>query len=69
VSRCCSVVGGRGALGQKSVGQLPPKPPSTTWWPPTSTDAAPWTLVAGEDKKFARIQILKTLCAQLEEVL
>jgi len=35
----------------------------------TSTEAAPWTLVAGEDKKFARIQILKTLCEHLEEVL
>ncbi len=35
----------------------------------TSTEFAPWTLVAGEDKKFARIQILKTLCAHLEEAL
>ncbi len=35
----------------------------------TSTEFAPWTLVAGEDKKYARIQILKTLCAHLEEVL
>lgn len=35
----------------------------------TSTDYAPWTLVAGNDKRFARIQILKTLCAQLERSL
>ncbi len=27
----------------------------------TSTEFAPWTLVAGNDKKFARVQILKTL--------
>lgn len=35
----------------------------------TSTEYAPWTLVAGNDKKFARIQILKTLCRQLERAL
>ena len=35
----------------------------------TSTQSAPWTLVAGNDKKFARIQILKTICRSLEEVL
>ncbi|MBU6402936.1 MAG: polyphosphate:AMP phosphotransferase [Verrucomicrobia bacterium] len=32
----------------------------------TSTEFGPWTLVAGNDKKFARIQILKTLCRRLE---
>lgn len=32
----------------------------------TSTEFAPWTLVAGNDKKVARIQILKTLCDHLE---
>ena len=32
----------------------------------TSTEFAPWTLVAGNDKKFARVQILKTLVRQLE---
>ncbi len=32
----------------------------------TSTPHAPWTLVAGDDKRFARIQILKTLCRALE---
>jgi len=34
-----------------------------------STAAAPWTLVAGNDKKFARIQILKTIVERLEESL
>ncbi len=32
-----------------------------------STAAAPWTLVAGNDKKFARVQILKTIVKRLEE--
>jgi polyphosphate kinase 2 (PPK2 family) len=32
----------------------------------TSTHFAPWTLIAAEDKRFARIQILKTLIARLE---
>jgi AMP-polyphosphate phosphotransferase len=32
----------------------------------TSTATAPWTLVAGNDKRYARIQILKTLCEHLE---
>ena len=35
----------------------------------TSTKSAPWTLVAGNDKKFARIQILKTICRSLEAAL
>lgn len=35
----------------------------------TSTEHAPWTLVAANDKKYARIQILKTLCEQLERAL
>lgn len=35
----------------------------------TSTVRAPWTLVAGNDKKFARVQILSTLCHALEGVL
>jgi polyphosphate kinase 2 (PPK2 family) len=34
-----------------------------------STEFAPWTLVAGNDKKFARIQILKTMADRLENVL
>jgi polyphosphate:AMP phosphotransferase len=31
-----------------------------------STEFAPWTLVAGNDKKFARVQILKTIVERLE---
>ncbi|MEQ9463848.1 MAG: polyphosphate:AMP phosphotransferase [Haliea sp.] len=31
----------------------------------TSTGFAPWTLVAGNDKRYARIQILRTLCNAL----
>lgn len=34
-----------------------------------STDYAPWTLVAGNDKRFARIQILKTVVRRLEAAL
>jgi polyphosphate:AMP phosphotransferase len=34
-----------------------------------STEYAPWTLVAGNDKKFARVQILKTIVRRLEETL
>ncbi|MDP1635148.1 MAG: polyphosphate:AMP phosphotransferase, partial [Gallionellaceae bacterium] len=32
----------------------------------TSTEIAPWTLVEANDKNFARIKILKTLCSQIE---
>jgi polyphosphate:AMP phosphotransferase len=32
----------------------------------TSTHAAPWLLVEANDKYFARIKVLKTLCKQLE---
>jgi polyphosphate kinase 2 (PPK2 family) len=35
----------------------------------TSTDVAPWTLVSGNDKRFARIQILKTVVKRLEAAL
>ncbi len=35
----------------------------------TSTDIAPWTLVESNDKYFARIKVLKTLCKRLEAVL
>jgi polyphosphate:AMP phosphotransferase len=35
----------------------------------TSTELGPWTLVAGNDKRFARVQILKTLCDRLEQAL
>lgn len=32
----------------------------------TSTEIAPWTLVESNDKNFARIKILKTLCQRIE---
>lgn len=32
----------------------------------TSTSYAPWTLVAGNDKKFARVQIIETFCDTIE---
>ena len=35
----------------------------------TSSQTAPWTLVAGNDKRFARIQILKALCSRLRQAL
>ena len=33
----------------------------------TSTGSAPWTLIEAEDKYFARIKILRTICKRLEE--
>ena len=33
----------------------------------TSTREAPWTLVEGNDKNYARVKVLKTLCARLEK--
>jgi polyphosphate:AMP phosphotransferase len=33
----------------------------------TSTPAAPWVLVEANDKKYARIKILKTICERLEK--
>ncbi|MGH8442400.1 MAG: polyphosphate:AMP phosphotransferase [Nevskiaceae bacterium] len=35
----------------------------------TSTDPAPWTLVAANDKKLARLTVLKTACDALERAL
>ncbi|MCB5183948.1 polyphosphate:AMP phosphotransferase [Methylobacillus gramineus] len=35
----------------------------------TSTELSPWTLVESNDKKYARIKILKTICKQLEKKL
>jgi len=35
----------------------------------TSTDIAPWTLVEGNNKYFARIKVLKTLCDTIEAAL
>jgi len=35
----------------------------------TSTQAAPWVLVEGNDKRYARIKILKAYCEKLESML
>jgi len=35
----------------------------------TSTEIAPWTLVEANDKNYARIKILKTVCDRIEEAL
>jgi polyphosphate kinase 2 (PPK2 family) len=35
----------------------------------TSTGSIPWTLVEAENKLFARVKILETVCAKLETVL
>ena len=32
----------------------------------TSTDHAPWTLVEAEDKRYARLKVLRTICERLE---
>jgi polyphosphate kinase 2 (PPK2 family) len=32
----------------------------------TSTKAAPWTLIEGNDKRYARVKVIKTLCEQME---
>jgi polyphosphate kinase 2 (PPK2 family) len=35
----------------------------------TSTEIAPWTLVEANDKSFARVKVLKTLCERVGEAL
>jgi polyphosphate:AMP phosphotransferase len=35
----------------------------------TSTDVAPWTLVEAEDKRFAHLKVLRTICERLEAAL
>jgi AMP-polyphosphate phosphotransferase len=35
----------------------------------TSTEIAPWTLVEAEDKRCARIKILRTLCERIGDAL
>jgi polyphosphate kinase 2 (PPK2 family) len=35
----------------------------------TSTRVAPWTLVEGNDKNFARIKVLRTVADRLERQL
>ena len=35
----------------------------------TSTESAPWTLVEANDKYFARVKVLRTLCERTEQAL
>jgi polyphosphate kinase 2 (PPK2 family) len=35
----------------------------------TSTELAPWTLVEADDKRFARIKILRTIVDRLDAAL
>ena len=35
----------------------------------TSTTRAPWTLVEGEDKRFARVKVLREIVERLENQL
>ena len=35
----------------------------------TSTELAPWHVVASDDKMFSRIEVLTTLCESLEQAL
>ena len=35
----------------------------------TSTEIAPWTLVEAEDKRYARVKVLKTIVRRLEAAL
>ena len=35
----------------------------------TSTEFSPWSLIPGNDKKVARVEILKTLCDSMERAL
>jgi polyphosphate kinase 2 (PPK2 family) len=35
----------------------------------TSTHDAPWTLIAGNDKAYARIAVLRTACDRLRQAL
>ncbi|MBV2183396.1 MAG: hypothetical protein KUL88_02480, partial [Rhizobium sp.] len=35
----------------------------------TSTGEAPWTLVEANDKNFARVKVLRTICERIEAAL
>ena len=35
----------------------------------TSTGLAPWTLVEANDKNFARVKVLQTVCESVEQAL
>ena len=42
---------------------------SATWSTAPARKCAPWTLVEANDKNFARIKVLKTLCERIEAAL
>jgi polyphosphate kinase 2 (PPK2 family) len=35
----------------------------------TSTQIAPWVLVEAEDKRYARLKVIRSVCERLEEAL
>ena len=35
----------------------------------TSTPLAPWNIIAGEDKRFARVEVIKKANEQIKKVL
>ena len=35
----------------------------------TSTREAPWTLVEGDSKRYARVKVIETVCAEIEAAL
>lgn len=35
----------------------------------TGTEISPWTLVEADDKQYARIKVLKTICERIEKEL
>ena len=35
----------------------------------TATGLAPWTIVPAEDKRYARIKVLETICERIEKAL
>ncbi len=35
----------------------------------TSTELAPWTLVEANDKRYARVKVLKTIVTRIEDAL
>ena len=39
------------------------------WWEKTDTVLAPWTIVAAESKRFARIKVLETVIQRVEAAL
>ena len=43
--------------------------PPPTWSSAPRTAGAPWTLVEANDKKFARVKVLETVCGRVERAL